>query len=1032
MATFNPSVPPAAVSASARWATLVVLAVVLGLGAAILTAVDLGGQVVLWENAHWTVFYGLGFALALRGFRSSTGPERRIRGALATVSLFWLVSQGLWLIQSAFRLAIFPLPSDLVTFAAMVPAVVALDLAVRQAVDRRERLGLYLDCAITFLAIATVVTLVFGHLVSGHDPLAGTLLLSFPIACLSIAGAGLIAALATRASPRHGGLYALLVGTFLYGVGYLQWVAAAPATPPPGTWWNYLFSIGAVGIGLAGATFRADARTGRESTRFAMFFRDGLPAAAVVIAVGCLIIASSTQSEVPLVRPLGWGVILVAVLRQVLLVRERSSATRAAQVATRDLSAAEERHRQLIERIPAVVYIDERPSADTARSNLTFVSPQAERLLSYTPIELIADPELWYELIHADDAAAVEAAEAAHFGTGEPLNQSFRIRDRAGREIWLRDEATLLTLPDGRLQSHGVLTEVTAQMAAEAAVRASEEQRRQIIETASSAYVAMDAEGLVTDWNERAAETFGYPREEAIGRRLGELIIPEEQRAAHEAGLRRFAIVGSGPLVGRRIEVTALDRSGRHFPVELSIWPVRTAGVLHFSALINDISERRRLEDELRHQAFHDSLTGLANRALFADRLSHALERRDHGEVGVLFFDVDDFKLINDGLGHAAGDGLLMQVAQRLSELVRGGDTAARLGGDEFAVLLERTTQAEAVVVAERIVQSFVKPFDVAGHSVIARASIGVALGHAGSAAAEVLREADAAMYTAKGRGKGVWQVFDPSLAGDGLMEIELRADLKRAIESGQVTIAYQPIVELATRRTVGVEALARWHHPTRGEIEPSQFIPLAEASDLIVPLGREVLQLACRTVQGWRASPDGPDDLHLSVNISPRQLLHGSIVKDVAAALADSGLAPADLTLEITEGVLVDQAGPSLAALEGLKSLGVRIAIDDFGTGYSSLSYLSRLPIDVLKIDRSFVADIGTSRQAAALVRSIVKIGQTLHLETVAEGVETEEQLARLLRLGAKLGQGYLLARPFAAGDLATFLGSSTSVDAA
>jgi EAL domain-containing protein (putative c-di-GMP-specific phosphodiesterase class I) len=269
-------------------------------------------------------------------------------------------------------------------------------------------------------------------------------------------------------------------------------------------------------------------------------------------------------------------------------------------------------------------------------------------------------------------------------------------------------------------------------------------------------------------------------------------------------------------------------------------------------------------------------------------------------------------------------------------------------------------------------------------------------------------------------------------LAGDGLLEIELRADLKQAIEAGGLTVAYQPIVDLATRRTVGVEALARWHHPMRGEIPPTQFIPLAEAAELIVPLGRWILREACRTVQALRAAPEGPDDLHVSVNISPRQLLHDSIVADVRAALADSGLEPASLTLEITEGVLVEKAGPSLAALEGLKSLGVRIAIDDFGTGYSSLSYLSRLPIDVLKIDRSFVADIGTSRQAAALVRSIVKIGQTLELETIAEGVETEPQLDRLRRLGAKFGQGYLFARPLTADALADLLIASDSLDAA
>jgi PAS domain S-box-containing protein len=547
--------------------------------------------------------------------------------------------------------------------------------------------------------------------------------------------------------------------------------------------------------------------------------------------------------------------------------------------------------------------------------------------------------------------------------------------------------------------------DISAQKEAEAAARASEEQQRRIIDSASSAYIAIDAEGVITDWNERATETFGWPADEAIGRRLSALIIPEGQRAAHEAGLRRFAATGAGPLVGRRVELVAVHKAGREFPAELTVWPVRAGGILTYSALIHDITERRRLEDELRHQAFHDSLTSLANRALFTDRLGHALERRTEGFVGVLFFDVDDFKLVNDGLGHAAGDALLIEVARRLGELLRGGDTAARLGGDEFAILLEQTTELEATI----------------------------SLGQPGSDATALLREADAAMYTAKSRGKGVWQVFDPLLAGDGLLEIELRADLKQAIETGGLSVAYQPIVDLATRRTVGVEALARWYHPTRGEIPPTQFIPLAEAADLIVPLGRWVLRAACRTIQDGRASPEGPDDLHVSVNISPRQLLHESIVADVSAALADSGLEPASLTLEITEGVLVEKTGPSLAALEGLKALGVRIAIDDFGTGYSSLSYLSRLPIDVLKIDRSFVADIGTSRQAAALVRSIVKIGQALNLETVAEGVETEEQLDRLLRLGTKLGQGYLFARPLTADALALFLGgSATTLDAA
>lgn len=1001
-------------------------------GAALLAALDQPDRAAVWENVHWVLFYGVGLAIAIHGVRRATAAERPVRMAIALTVAFWVAGQVVWMTQMLLGFLIVPAPSDLVFLAAIIPAARALDLSIRHVVGQRERIGLYLDGAIAFLAIAAIMALLFGGVVIGDDAAAGAVLMTLPISYLSLAGAGLIAALATHARPQKGGVYALLIGTLLLGAAYLPWVADAPSVPAAGSWSNFLFSAGVVMLGVAGATYRLDAGTTSSADRWNAVLRDVIPVGAVAIAVMCLVSLVAAGTDGTLVRPLAWATILLAALRQVLLVRERSVAVAEAHQAAEHLSSAEARHRRLIERIPAVVYIDERATAESRRSRLTYVSPQAEQLLSYKPDELMSDPELWYALAHPDDLAQITAAEDEHFSSGTPLHQTFRIRDRGGRDIWVRDEATLHRLPDGRLQSHGVLMDVTAQTEAEEAVRASEEQQRRIIDTASSAYVAIDGEGRVTDWNERAAETFGWTRDEAIGRPLSELIIPEAQRAAHEAGLRRFSATGSGPLVGRRVEVTARDRSGRQFPVELTIWPVRVRGAQHYSALIHDITERRRLEDELRHQAFHDSLTGLANRALFTDRLDHALQRRESGDVGVILFDVDDFKLINDGLGHAAGDGLLIEVAHRLGELVRSGDTAARLGGDEFAVLLEHTTQDEATRVADRIIAAFLPSFEIASHRITARASIGIAFGHAGSEAASVLREADAAMYTAKHRGKGVWQVYDPSMAGDGLLEIELRADLKLAIEHGDLSVAYQPIVELLTRRIVGVEALARWQHPTRGDIEPTQFIPLAEAADLIVPLGRWILEEACRTVQGWRASAEGPDDLHLSVNISPRQLLHGSIIEHVQAALADSGLEPADLTLEITEGVLVEEAGASLAALEGLKALGVRIAIDDFGTGYSSLSYLSRLPIDVLKIDRSFVADIGTSRQAAALVRSIVKIGQTLHLETVAEGVETEEQLDRLVRLGAKLGQGYLFAQPLAAEELATMLLVAGTLDAA
>ena len=435
MATLNPPLPPTPVPVSARWALGIGLTLALGLVAVALTAVDQGGQAVLWENAHWTLFYAVGFAMAVYGVRTAIGPERRVRVAIALASAFWLAGQVVWLVQGLFISVGVPSPSDFVLLATIGPVVVALDLAVRQARDRRQRLGLYLDAAITFLATATVMTLLFGRLVMSYDVFAGAVLLSFPIAFLSLAGAGLIAAL--------GGMYALLVGTLLIGAAYLPWVASAPLVIAAGSWSNYLFSVGAVAIGLAGATFRLDSQTTQRAERLGSFIRDGLPVVAVAVAVGCLVAATISDTTSALVRPLGWGVILTAVFRQVLLVRERTTAVREAEESARHLSVAEERHRRLIETIPAVVYIDERLTVDVHDSTMTYVSAEANRLLSYTPLELMADPELWFRLVHPDDVAAVAAAEDEHFVTGQPLHQTFRMRGRDGREIWVLDEATL-------------------------------------------------------------------------------------------------------------------------------------------------------------------------------------------------------------------------------------------------------------------------------------------------------------------------------------------------------------------------------------------------------------------------------------------------------------------------------------------------------------------------------------------------------------------------------------------------------------
>jgi diguanylate cyclase (GGDEF)-like protein/PAS domain S-box-containing protein len=436
---------------------------------------------------------------------------------------------------------------------------------------------------------------------------------------------------------------------------------------------------------------------------------------------------------------------------------------------------------------------------------------------------------------------------------------------------------------------------------------------------------------------------------------------------------------------------------------------------LFLQGVLVDITRRKTLESQLQHQSFHDALTGLANRALFLDRVDHAIARhgRSRRPISVLVLDVDDFKIVNESLGHAAGDALLVEIASRLRNCLRPGDTIARMGGDEFAVLLEDILATDATVVAERVMIALDQPLTLLGRRVGARASIGIADSIEGDSAVELLRKADAAMYGAKASGKHRVQLFDPQLDEAALERHELRSDLETAVEGGELVVFYQPIVELSSGRVTSLEALVRWQHPTRGLLLPDRFIDIAEETGAIVPLGRWVLEEACKQTRAWqRELPGSP--ISISVNLSPRQVKEPGLVDDVAHALEMSGLAPEYLVLEITENVLLEQGEEVGAALRSLKERGVRIAIDDFGTGYSNLGYLRELPIDILKISKPFVDGVGKNDpEGSALARSIIKLGDNLKLQTVAEGIELEGQLSDLQKLGCDCGQGFFLARP-------------------
>ena len=442
-----------------------------------------------------------------------------------------------------------------------------------------------------------------------------------------------------------------------------------------------------------------------------------------------------------------------------------------------------------------------------------------------------------------------------------------------------------------------------------------------------------------------------------------------------------------------------------------------------------DITVRKALEADLRFQALHDTLTGLANRTMFTQQTAGALRSSRRLEsVGALFIDLDDFKTVNDSLGHAVGDQLLQEVSRRLVTSLSSEDLAARLGGDEFAVLVvDAPDQAGVVALAERVLAMVAEPYRIQGRDIRVTASIGIAFADDEGVDAEVLlRSADVAMYLAKDRGKNRHAVFEAHMHTSVFERLELKADLVRAIDDGQLRCHYQPIVSLQTGRITGVEALVRWEHPTRGRLTPDAFIPLAEDTGLIVPLGRWVMREACQQLRAWQLRLPARSTLSMSINLSVRQLMHEEIIRDVREAVDDAGLDPSTVTLEITETTLMHDTEMTRERLAELRKIGVSLAVDDFGTGYSSLQYVQRFPIDIIKIDRSFVTGLGTNPGDGAVVQSMIELSQRLGVHTVAEGIDRPEQVTLLQSLGADLGQGYLFSKPVEASQISALLDAS------
>ena len=663
---------------------------------------------------------------------------------------------------------------------------------------------------------------------------------------------------------------------------------------------------------------------------------------------------------------------------------------------------------------------------DTGR--LTW-SDELYRLFGVDAKTFTPTPQSILALVHPADRELLGRQMRSSFA-GDVVGESdFRVPLPGGTVRWLHRRSKVNRSPDGRpLVVSGTASDVTERKRVEAELGQALSLLSATIDSTADALLVVDLEGRICLFNQRFGEMWRIPEDIlASGVDDRALAAAVEQLSDPETFMAKVRDLYARPDVG---SFDTLEfRDGR--AVERFSKPQRVDGkTVGRVWTFRDVTDHMRLEQELAHQALHDSLTGLANQALFRDRVDHAVARtaRLAARLAVVFLDLDNFKTVNDSLGHAAGDEILVAVAERIRGCVRASDTVARLGGDEFAVLLEDlATISDSTQLADRVIGVLQRPFRLAGREVFIGASIGIALDGPGVDGGQLLRNADIAMYTAKRRGRGRYEIFQPAMHQAAMERMELEADLRKALERRELTVEYQPVVALATYGITGVEALVRWRHAERGQVPPSIFIPVAEEAGLIGELGRQVLYAACAQVRQWQLEHRTCAGLKLSVNLSPRQLQAETVVDEVRDALAASGLPPATLVLEITEGAMMNDPESAVVRLHELKALGVKLAVDDFGTGYSSLNYLQRFPIDILKIDRTFVNEIDLKDVQASLVAAIISLAQSLRLNAVAEGVETATQVQALTGLGCGFAQGFHFARPMAAAALGPVLATGT-----